>query len=326
MGLRRVLKVLGWLVLLVLTGSVGYWLIEGFSPLDSVYQTVITVSTVGFGEVRPLSPAGKVFTVLLITFGIGVATYAAAQIGHLVVGGELRELLGRRRVRQRVSRLQGHYIICGFGRMGRVVAQDLEAKGARFVVVERDPQRARQALNLGYLVLEGDATEEDVLADAGVERARGLAATLDDDPQNLYLVVTAKSLNPSLFVVAKALTEAGARKLRAAGADKTVSLYELGAKRMAMALLRPQVTEFLDLTVGSEKVFIEGVEVGEGSPLAGRSLGQLELRRRFGITVIAARRGDELLVSPGPEFTPKPGDVLFVIGTEENLKRVLANG
>ncbi len=323
--MRRIARVFGWLVALLLVGSAGYYFIENFEPLDALYQTVITVSTVGFGEVRPLSPAGKLFTVFLISFGIGVATYAAAQIGHLVVGGELRELLGRRRVRQRVRELSGHYIICGFGRMGRVVAQDLASKKVQFVIIERDPERVRKALNAGFLVLEADATEEDALLDAGIGRAKGLAAALDSDPDNLYLVVTAKSLNPKVFVVAKALTEEGARKLKAGGADKTVALYEIGAKRMAMALLRPQITEFLDLTVGSEKVLIEGIEIFQDSPLAGKTLRELDLRRRFGVTVIAARRGDELVVSPGPDFVPQVGDVLFVIGSEANLKG-LTNG
>lgn len=314
--LRRLLYPLLFMVVVVTVGTFGYVLIEGMRLLDALYMTVITISTVGFGEVQPLSDAGRIWTMLVILFGWGTISVLITRVFGVVVEREFVQLFRMRRMRMR--RLKGHFIVCGFGRMGRKAAEYLSKSGKDFVIVDIKRERVQDAIEMGYLAIEGDATEEETLKKAGIERAKGLASLLDSDHANLYVVLNAKSLNPSLFVVASALTEKGGKLIKKAGADRVILPFEWAGMRIGRFLVQPVVSEFLDVY----QMRIEQIVLREGSPFVGRSLKELALSRRYGVYVIAILRGEEVILPPDPDLPLKVGDVLLVIGKTENLKEV----
>ena len=305
------------------SGVAGYQIIEGWGFLDSLYQTVITVSTVGFKEVYPLSGAGKVFTILLVMMGISFFAYAATQLVRLVVDGKIAELFGRRRMEKALKNLKDHCIVCGYGRMGTVVAENLRVEGQAMVIVDRDPERVRAATEEGFVAIEGDATQESVLARAGIDRARSVAAVLPDDPDNLYLTITAKAMNPALRVVAKAMTNEGKVRLEKVGADTVISLYSIGGDRMSAALSAPEVVDFIDIAYGKGgRVRVEEIRLPENCRLAGRTIANTGFKDRYGITVLVIKRGDEIIV-PSPSETLAGGDVLLVMGKPDRVQRFL---
>ncbi|MEO0192963.1 MAG: potassium channel family protein, partial [candidate division WOR-3 bacterium] len=232
-------------------GIVGYMIIEGWGFLDSLYQTVITVSTVGFREVYPISEAGKIFTIILVIIGVSFVAYSASQFVSFIVEGRLNEFFSKRRMKKLLSELRDHFIVCGYGRMGALVANNLRSEGQSLVVIDDDPELVRKATEEGFLAIEGDATQEEVLKRAGIERAKAVAAVLRDEPQNLYLTITAKALNPSARVVAKALTEEGKARLEKVGADTVILIYNIGGDRLSLALLRPEDLDFVYIAHGA---------------------------------------------------------------------------
>ncbi len=319
MNMRRVLPAAVLLFAVLLAGTMGYWLVEGWNILDSFYQTVITLSTVGFGEVHPLSDAGKLLTVGLIIGSIGIVTYAATLIGRIIVEGEVQQIFQTRRMEKTLKDMRDHFILCGYGRMGLVAADRLRQDGHRLVIVEKSPDAAQRARNAGYIVVEGDATQEEVLQKAGIARAKGVAALLPDDPDNLYLTITARNMNPKVLIAAKAMTEAGALRMTKVGVDKVIPLYHLGGMQLATALSRPEVMNFLDVVAGhGQHVRIDQVLVPEGCKLLGQSLADLDLRGRFGITVLAVKRGQDIF-SASPETVLQPGDIALVMGPADKL-------
>lgn len=299
-----------------LVGTAGYVLIEGASWWDAFYMTAITITTVGYREVFPLSAAGQAFTVLLLLFGIGTLLFLLTEASRHVIEGELRHALGRARRTRMIEKLTGHEIVCGWGRMGQAVVEALQRDGRPFVVIESSPDKVRRLLALRVNVVEADATSEAALRSAHVERARGLVACLSDDAHNVYVTLTARWLNPKLFIVAR-VAEAGAEdRLRRAGADRVVNPYALGGTRLAHLLVKPAVVDFLDVSssLGAEQLVLEEVRLAAAGPFAGRTLAQADLRRRFGIAVVAVKRAVQLLPNPEPSFAFEADDVLVVLG------------
>lgn len=318
---RRLRFVLAALVGVIVTGTAGY-VVLGFPLLDALYQTVTTVATVGFREVRPLSDAGQIFTMALILVGVATALYSFTVLLEGVVEGQIREVLGRRRMDRRIARITGHVIICGFGRVGRILAHYVTGAGQDVVVIERDPERAAVAEG-SVLVVRGDATTDEVLREAGIDRARVLVTALTTDADNLFVTLTARSLRSDLFIVARARIESSEAKLSQAGADRVVNPQGIGGARMAAFVLQPHVAEFLDIVMhdGSLEFRIEEVPVPEGSSLAGRSLRDAHIRDSTGALILAMRdAGGEFTTNPPPETVLAAGQILIAIGTEAQLK------
>lgn len=317
-----ILPLLLLLFLWVVAGTVGYMVIEGYSAWDAIYMTVITLSTVGYQEVHPLSTAGQVFTSGLILVGLGTVFYAFTSIGQMVVEGELADMLGRRRMRQELTALEDHYIVCGFGRTSRPVVAGLEQENEAFCVVDIDDEMEEDLNEEGYVYLIGDATEEEVLETAGIERARGLIALLPSDADNLYLTMAAKNMNPNVQVIARVTDERAERNLRRGGADIVVSPYETAGNRVVQAALKPTILEFMELATPRVQLqlSLEEVRVEPDSPLDGHSLAESEIRRRCGVIIVAIKRKDnEMVFNPNPSETIRPGDTLVALGEGEDL-------
>ncbi|MCA1959950.1 MAG: potassium channel protein [Desulfomonile sp.] len=308
--------------LILLFGTTGYRLIEGWSLLDCLYMTVITLTTVGFGEIHPLTPHGRVFTIMLIFFGMGVVAYAFVSATRFVVEGEILALLTRRRHMRAVERIHDHFIVCGFGRMGSFIAQQLHDRGIPFVLVEDKPEVQEKIIQLGYLMSPGDATEEETLKSAGINNARGLVAALNSDAENLYTVLTARELNPSLEIVARASDDAAQKKLMRAGATRVISPYKIGGMRMVMGMLKPTVTSFLEVVMDHTdlSIEIEEIQVGMGSQYAGKRLVETDIRRDLDLIVIGIEKHHgEMVFNPGPQTVVEAHDTLIAMGRKEDL-------
>ncbi len=313
----------GLLGLVTIGGTFGYMIVEGWSFWDSLYMTVITVTTVGYREVHVLSRAGEAFTMLLLIGGVGTALYTFTLLATVVVEGGLHLRLEQRRIRRMIERLDQHFIVCGYGRIGSVVAEELKRQGIPFVIVERDPERVHEIIAAGMLAVEADASREEVLQRLGVERARGFIAAVGTDAENVYAVLTARVLAPNLFIVGRAETDDAERKLLRAGANRVVSPYHIGAIHMAQTALRPAVVDFVQLATGAGNLdlSIEQVRIVAGSSLAARSLIDANLRQRFGVIVVGIERsGGQLEFNPAPESVMQAGDQLLVLGAGSNLR------
>lgn len=306
----------------LLTGFVGYQVLSDATPLDALYMTVITITTVGFGEIVPLDSAGRVLTIGLIVAGVGSASYAAITAAEFVVEGHLRHVIERRRMEREIDALDGHIIVCGFGRVGRHLAAQLDRDGAGFVVVDADEGKVADCAALGYLHVQGDATEEDVLAEAGLARAGAVVACVNTDADNVLVTLTAKGLSPDTTIVARAKAEENEAKLRRAGAERVIAPSTIGGRRIAQILTRPALASFLEAagTGGMEYLF-EEVPVTAGSELEGASLRDAAVRERYGCTVLAIRRGagGVLETHPSADDRFQAGDVLLVMGSEREV-------
>jgi voltage-gated potassium channel len=310
------------LVTVMIGGTVGYVFIEGWTVWDAFYMTIVTVTTVGYKEVHELSRAGQAFTVVLLLGGVGTALYTFTFLSTAIVEGGLPKRLQRRRLAHMLDTIRDHFIICGYGRIGAIVTDQFLRQDVRFVVVERDPVRARAALNLGLMVVEADATREEVLKQAGIDRARGLIAAVGTDAENVYTVLSARVLNPNLFIVGRAEGEDSVRKMERAGADRVVSPYQIGAMQMAQTALRPTVVDFVELATNAEnfELSMEEVKIGEGSSLAARSILESNLGQRLGVIVVAIQRGGRMEFNPEAASTILAGDKLVVLGRPASLK------
>jgi voltage-gated potassium channel len=299
-------------------GTAGYVLIEGWPLLDALFMTAITLSTVGYGQVHALSTGGMVFSIFLIFFGVGAVLYVINAIIQTVFEGHLREVLGVRKMRTRIDALRGHYVVCGFGRVGQEVAHEFEAQNVPFVVIENDPDNQDHARGLGYLYVTENATGEEALLAAGVRRARGLVAAVGSDAENTYITLCARSLNPRLLIVARAGSNRGEERLRQAGADKVISPYRIGGRSIAFAALYPLETEFVDSVRGDR--WVAEIQVDEVSNLAGLTIGEA-MGGRPGMNVVLAlqARDGELVVGPPPLERLEIGDCLIVLGEERKL-------
>lgn len=300
-------------------GTVGFIALEDWTLSDAFYMTVITISTVGFGEVHPLSEAGRIFVSFLIIGGLGTAIYTFTRLGQVLLEGELLGGLGRRRMRKELSGLKEHYILCGFGRAAKPVAEGLAHKNLPFCVIESDPANEPALQDLEYLYLIDDATSDEALEDAGVRNARAVITLLPSDADNLYVT---KALSPNVRVIARALDERGEVKLRRGGANEVISPYNLASHRILQAATSPTVLQFMKHV--SDRHYMEmslvEAEVGEGSKLKGLSIADAQLRSDFGVIVVAIRRdGEHMLFNPGPHEQLLAGDVLVLMGKDEKL-------
>jgi voltage-gated potassium channel len=308
-------------------GTIGYMLIERWSAWDAFYMTVITVTTVGYREVHELSRAGQLFTVLLLVCGVGAALYTFTLLATMVVEGGLPEGLQRRRHQRMLEAIKDHFIVCGYGRMGSIVVQQLQRQRVPFVVVERDPERLQKAIERGALAVEADASREDVLKRVGIERARGLIAVVGTDAENVYAVLSARVLRPDLFIVGRAETEDATAKLKRAGADRVIAPYQIGAVQIAQTALRPAVVDFVEFATSSDnlELAMEEIPIAPDSVLANQSIVGANLRQRFGVIVVGIQRHDRRMeFNPEPDTAIRPGDKLVVLGRPEPLKELEA--
>jgi voltage-gated potassium channel len=319
---RRLRLALALFGTVILVGWLGYQLVSGLSPLDSLYMTISTISTVGFEDLTEPTVADKLLTIGLITGGVGTATYAALTAAEYVYGGHLYHYLETRRMDRSIGALDGHVIVCGFGRVGRHLAGSLALDASDFVVVDNDEDKAEEAQAAGYLVLQGDASAESVLHAAGIERASALVAAVNSDADNVLVTLTAKGLRPDCTVIARAKLDETVPKLRRAGADRVISPSTIGGRRIAQILTRPAVADFLDnIGAGAVDYTLEEVPVHARDGLAGETLRDAAIRERFGCTVLAIRHvGQAQLDShPSPTVPLVEGDVLVVMGSQEDV-------
>lgn len=321
----------GWrpLALLILTlmafGTAGYVLIERWSIWDAFYMTVITITTVGYQEVHPLSRAGEVFTVVVLLTGVGAFFYAFTLFMTVLSEGKWTERRERRRLARMLDELTDHFIICGYGRMGEIIAREFARHGVPFVVIERSPDRMHVAMEQGFVAVEADASNEDVLRRVHIERARGLVAAVSTDAENVYAVLSARLMKPDLFIVGRAETDDARTKLKRAGADRVISPYHIGGVQLAQTALRPAVVDFVQLATSSDNqdLSFEQVHIGDRSSLAGQNLLDAGLRQRFGVVVVGIRRADgRMEFNPEPDTSIRAGDDLVVLGRAESLKQL----
>ncbi|GAB4390602.1 MAG: potassium channel protein [Thermodesulfovibrionales bacterium] len=324
-SLRRQLILSLLLILFVMAfGTLGYVILEGWGLFDSIYMTVITITTIGFKEVHELSPGGKAFTVVLIFSSVGAVFYTLNNATRMLLEGELRDVFGRKRLQKRINGLSGHYIVCGHGRMGRIICRELLQKKAPFVAIEREAPAGDEPEE-EYPVLRGDATRDEVLRAAGIERARGLITVLPTDAENLYVVLSARGLNPGLKIVARAVEEASEAKLLRAGADKALSPYHIGGIRIAHTVLKPAVVDFIEFTTQSGDIDLrmEEIQVSEGSRIAGRTIEECGIGRELGVIVVAVRKPDGFMkVNPTYRTVISATDTLVVIGEASKLEKL----
>ena len=301
-------------------GVVGYLSIEGWDFLDSLYMTIIAITTVGFTEVRPLTDGGRVFTIFLVVGGVGGALYAITGIVQYIVEGNIGSVLGRRRMKAKIGQLSGHYVLCGFGRVGQEIARTFKAEGIPFIIIDNRPECVARLAQTEYLHLDGDATRDEVLKEAGVERARGLVVVVGTDSDNTYITLSARGLCPDLFIEARASNEEALAKLKRAGASRAILPEAIAGHRMAMLALRPQVVDFIDTVAygRGREMQLENVDVGGSSRLIGVTVSAA--RSETGITTLAMRKkSGKLITNPAGEEIIDDGDQLIVIGTRRQL-------
>ena len=323
--LRRLLFPVVVVLTLLVLGTAGYQLVEGWGWFDALYMTAITITTVGFLEVHPMGPGGRVFTMALALGGVFTAFYAAAEFIRAVVTGEIHTLLGRQRMESRLEKLSGHLVVCGFGRMGRLVAEEFASAGLSFVVIDREPKVFEGFATPEGIPLVGDATDDDVLRQAGVERARALVTAAASDADNLFITLSARLLNDKLLIVARAEGEGADVKLRRAGASRVVTPYNIGGHRVAQAVLRPNAMDFIELATrtGHLELQIEEVAVRGGSPLVGRSIRASPIRSELGIIIVAIKKPEgRMAFNPSPETALEAGDLLITLGHRQQLDRL----
>jgi voltage-gated potassium channel len=322
---RRLIFIVGAIVLVLMGGTIGFMLIEHYDPFDAFYMTITTITTVGYGEIFGLDRAGRIFNSFLIFFGVTTMLLAIGGMTQTVIELELNQFFGKRRIKRMIDKLENHYIVCGYGRVGQGAAQELKRAGVQFVVMDMNMDNVDRAIKSDMLAVLADANRDDNLIDVGILRAKGLIATLSSDADNLFLILSAKALNPKLQVSARVAEEKTEQKMRLAGADYVFAPYDITGNRMAQALMKPHVFQFIDFTtknIGLD-VGIEQVRVGGTSMFASRTLEQLQLRRDLGVIVLAIRKSDgNMLFNPPADSEIEGGDYLVVMGEPVSLSRL----
>lgn len=315
------------LVLLLFAGGLGYHLIEGWPLFEGFYQAFITVTTIGFGEIGALSPMGRLLTVVIALIGIGLATFVASRFAQLMLTGQRLE---KRHIMERIERLNDHYIICGFGRIGRRLAEDFDTSETPYVIVDNDEEIIEYLLDNNIPHIDGDAKNERTLEEAGIHRAHGLITALPEDSSNVFVTLSAREMCPNLFILARTVDHENRTKLLHAGANKVIAPSEVGADRMAQVILRPNVDQFMErvLRTGALGLQIEEAKVNPGAPLAGATLAESTFRQQFDAVVIGMIDADtkEMKFNPGPETRIEAGDILIVIGNPQMIERLRTEG
>jgi voltage-gated potassium channel len=316
------------LIILPIAGTLGYMVLERWSFLDSLYMTVIVLTTIGFREVRELDDSGKIFTMILAVTGVGAILYALLAVFQFLIEGEFGTILGTQRMKGQIERLQDHFILCGFGRVGEEIAREFVARDIPFVVVEQTPEAVERAERRGFLLLVGDATNDEILRQAGVDRARCLLAASDSDSGNTFITLSAKALNPGLFVVARAAQPESQSRLQRAGADRVFSPYIIAGRQMAVSALQPMVVEFIDtLSTGTtEGPILAELEVSPESGLEGRTVAEILSGVESIIVLGVQHRSGQVTVGPAADEPVHVGDRLLLMGTEPDLEAIGGDG
>jgi voltage-gated potassium channel len=313
------------LAIVLAGGTAGYVVIEGWSTWDAFYMTVTTVATVGYREVHPLSPAGQAFTLALIMVGVSTALYAFSAMAAVVVEGGWPKYVERWRYVRMINHLKDHYLVCGYGRIGSIVASEFKRQGTPFVIVDRNADKVAEANGRGHLAVEGDASREDTLKQLGIDRARGLVAAVGTDAENVYAVLTARVLKPGLFIIARAEGEESSSKLKKAGADRVISPYRIGAVQIAQTALRPAVVDFVEIATSSDnlELSIEEIHIEKASPLAERPLSEVTQRDKMNVVVVGIQHSHgRMEFNPVPTTVLHAGDHLIVLGSSQTLKEL----
>jgi len=310
------------LTLIVTLGSIGYMTIEGWDLFSSLYMTVITITTVGFGEIAHLSVPGRIFTIILIFLGMGIILYIVGLVTQVMVELQISTIIGRKKLDKQIKKIKDHYIVCGFGRIGKVICKELKSKKIPMLVIDNTPE-AKELLDdesIPYII--DDATSEDVLLEAGINRARGLISVVASDSDNLFITLTARGLSPSAFIIARADEEKSEKKLKRAGADKVFLPYIIGGHKMAQSITKPAVTDFLEFTVHNRDMGLEMEElkVSKGSRLSGMKLMESGIRQQMDIIIVAIRKKTgEMEFNPSSETLIEAGDTLIALGKDNDL-------
>jgi voltage-gated potassium channel len=322
---KRFILIAGALLIIQAGGTLGFLLIDHYPVFDAFYMTLITISTVGYGEIHPLSHAGRIFNSFLIFFGVTIMLLAVGGMTQAIIELELNQYFGKRRIKKMIDLLQNHYIVCGFGRVGRGAALELQRSGVPFLVVDRNDERVELAMKLGMLGVLADATDDQTLSDAGVLKAKGLIAALQTDADNLFVILSAKALNPTLQVSALIGSGQSEKKMRLAGADHVFAPYDMTGNRMAQVMLKPHVSQFIDFTTKGMglDVGIEQVRVPATTAAASKTLHQMQIRRDLGVIILAIRKSDgRMLFNPPAEAELESGDYLIAMGEAANLHKL----
>ena len=314
-----------FLVVTILGGITGYVLIENMSPFDSLYMTIITMSTVGFMEVQPLSSAGRALTMFIIISGITNGAYTLGTFIRMFVEGELKKSYGRRKMEKTIEKLSGHYIICGYGRIGSLICRELKENGMNFVVIENDPPAVEKLENDGFFYIPSDAINDETLIMAGVLRAKAIVTAVRSDADNVFIALTAKGLNPGIYILSRSSDEKNEAKLKRAGASSVVSPYLMGGKRMAQILISPAIVDFIDIAFskGTLGLTMEEVKLSPKSYLVGKNLIDSNLRRDFGVIIVLIKKyTGELIFNPKPTEILEGNDSLVILGKNEDMRRM----
>jgi len=312
------------LFLIFATGTLGYHLLEGWSLLDSFYTTIITLATVGYGDFHPISLSGRLFTIFLVVFGVGAMAYSVTMVMENLVEGRIKKVLGRGKLEKKIKSMKDHYIICGCGRIGYLISRELTREKVPFIVIERSQEVIEKIEDEGLMYIRGSATEDRFLLAAGIERARGIVCVLPTDAENLYVILAAKELNPRIFILSRSVDDISERRLLKAGADRVMSPYTEGGMKMAMAILRPAMLDFIEITTKRQSLELrmEEVDIGEGSPLQGTSLGDSEIRSKYGLIVVAVKKETgRMIYNPSASYVIEKRDKLIALGEDGNLIR-----
>jgi voltage-gated potassium channel len=312
-----------WIV--IAFGTVGYHVIEGWPVLDCFYMTMITLTTIGFGEIYPLSPEGRIFTVVIIFLGFGIVGYSALTGVRFFIEGEFTRILKRRHDMKCIEKLRDHYVVCGFGRMGSFICREFDRRGVPFVVVEKKVEVQEHIRDAGYLLSPGDATREEVLRGAGIDHAKGLVSVLESDAANLYTVLTGRQLNQELDIIARAGERTAQQKLKLVGADRVINPYVLGGMRLVVGVLKPDVLGFLDAVVDykEQEIELEQLRIEKGTDLCGESLSETGILSDRRLIVLSIKKKDGRLVfNPDPDTVLETDDTLIAIGDRHVLSRM----
>jgi voltage-gated potassium channel len=325
--IKRFCLAIGLLIGVAACGTLGFHYLEGWAWFDGFYMTLTTMATVGYGEIHPLSHAGRVFNSFLIVASVAGAGLTIATFSQALLEFEFGKVFGRRKMEREIANLSGHYIICGAGRVGRTVVRELRARGERCVIIEKDPNRARWAEEEKIPVLVGNASSEEVLVRAKIDRARGFVAAVSSDAENLYIILTARGFRSDLQIIARASEDEATSKLLRAGATQVISPYFFVGRRIAQLFLRPNVLDFIDTAFGTERLDIEigEVKIPERSALAGKNLADSMIRKEAGVIVLAVKSAEgKMAFNPAEDSVIRPGDCLIVIGGDDRLKKLEA--
>jgi voltage-gated potassium channel len=312
------------LLIVVVTGTIGFHGIEHWSLIDSFYATMITVATVGYGDFVPKTPQGKIFAVMIIILGVGTMLYSFGLISETFIEGRLRKLLGEGKLKKMIDKMENHYIICGYGRIGHLICRELTIGKMPYVVIENNPEVILKIQEEGIAYRKGDATQDRTLIEAGIKRAKGIVCVLPSDAENLYVILTAKELNQKIFIMSRSEEEESEHRLLRAGADRVVSPYTLGGVRMAMAILRPAMLDFIEITTSRQSLELrmEEISICKGSSLIGQSLEGSEIRKRYGLIIVAVKKDSgKMIFNPLANYKIDEDDRLIAMGEDENVKQ-----